>query len=140
MQFLKTFAFLSAIRKNKYPSLVIPTGVERSDLLQIRFLDFGLRPPLEMTVYFSALLQGGDFRRLEAKDTDPPGGNAPNLPKYYNNVSSTNYSTQYQRLRRTDVTISSKDWPCLNPLPPIRGIFLALSRGGLTHGFVLRIL
>ena len=80
------------------------------------------------------------------------------------NVSSTNYSTQYQRLRRTDVTISSKspfilrvtppklgdsvtqlrlsskDWPCLNPLPPIRGIFLGLSRGGLTHGFVPRIL
>ena len=26
LQFLKTFAFFSAIRKNKYPSLVIPTG------------------------------------------------------------------------------------------------------------------
>ena len=65
---------------------VLWTGVERSDLLQIRFLDFGLRPPLEMTVYFSALLQGGDFRLHEAKDTDPPGGNAPNLPKYYNKI------------------------------------------------------
>ena len=56
------------------------------------------------------------------------------------NVSSTNYFTQYKRLRRTDITISSKspfllritppklgdsvtqlrlsskDWPCLNPL------------------------
>ena len=63
------------------------------------------------------------------------------------NVSSTNYFTQYQRLRRTDVTISSKslyllrvtppklgdsvtqlrlsskDWPCLNPLHPLLGGF-----------------
>lgn len=95
LQFLKTFAFLSAIRKNKYPSLVIPTGVERSDLLQIRFLDFGLRPPLEMTVYFSALLQGGDFRRPEAKDTDPPGGNAPNLPKCYEKCIHTFCSNNF---------------------------------------------
>ena len=67
LQFLKTFAFFSAIRKNKYPSLV----------------------------YFSALLQGGDFRRLEAKDTDPPGGNAPNLPKYYNKCIYTFCSNNF---------------------------------------------
>ena len=36
----------------------------------------------------------------------------------YINVSSTNYSTQYQRLRRTDVTISSKSPFILRVTPP----------------------
>ena len=34
------------------------------------------------------------------------------------NVSSTNYFTQYQRLRRTDVTISSKSLYLLRVTPP----------------------
>ena len=53
-----------------------------------------------------------------------------------NNVSSTNYFTQYQRFRRTDVTISSKS-PSFYVSPLLNS---PLSRGELAYGFVQRIL
>ena len=40
------------------------------------------------------------------------------IPVHKPNVSSTNYSTQYQRFRRTDVTISTKSLLNLRVTPP----------------------
>ena len=54
----------------------------------------------------------------------------------YNNVSSMNYYTQYQRLHRTYVTISSKSLSIyMSPL-----LNSPLRMGELTYGFVSRIL